>query len=116
MLLCPLLVNTVPGRTLGSMTIEDTVLVAEAHVRVARGDLKDIRRRTGLSQEAIGRAVGVTRPTVLRWENGERRPSGQAAVRLAQLLRELDVVLTARRSRGSAAERKEVNPSSAATT
>jgi DNA-binding transcriptional regulator YiaG len=75
------------------MTIEDTVAIAEARVRVARGDLAEIRRLTGLSQEAIGRAVGAARPTVLRWEQGQRRPTGEAAVRLAQLMRELDCVI-----------------------
>jgi DNA-binding transcriptional regulator YiaG len=72
------------------MSIEETVAVAEARVRVARGDLAEIRSRARLSQSAIARAVGVSRPTVLRWEAGERRPSGLAAVRLAYLLRELD--------------------------
>jgi DNA-binding transcriptional regulator YiaG len=74
------------------MTADDTVALAEARVRVANGDLETIRRRTKLSQESIARAVGVSRTSVLRWEMGERVPSGEPAVRLAHLLRELDRV------------------------
>jgi transcriptional regulator with XRE-family HTH domain len=79
------------------VTIEDTVALAEARVRVANGDLLTLRRRAGLSQEAIGRAVGATRTTVLRWEHLERVPSGPPAIRLAQLMRELDKVVGAGR-------------------
>jgi DNA-binding transcriptional regulator YiaG len=74
------------------MTAEDTIALAEARVRVGNGELAAIRRRVKLSQDAIGRAVGVSRVTVCRWENGERMPSGEPAVRLAKLLRALDAV------------------------
>ncbi len=74
------------------MTADDTIALAEARVRVANGDLESIRRRVHLSQESIARAVGVSRTSVLRWETGSRVPSGEAAVRLARLLRDLDRV------------------------
>jgi DNA-binding transcriptional regulator YiaG len=75
----------------------DTIAPAEARVRVANGELAAIRRRTGLSQESIARAVGVSRVAVCRWEAGERAPSGEAAVRLARLLRELDALASRRK-------------------
>ena len=81
------------------MTVEETVALAEARVRAADGELVAIRRRARLSQEAIARAVGVSRVTVLRWENGERAPSGEPAVRLAKLLRELEAVESRSRPR-----------------
>jgi DNA-binding transcriptional regulator YiaG len=74
------------------MTVEDTIALAEARVRAGNGDLTAIRQRVKLSQDAIGRAVGVSRVTVCRWESGERAPSGDAAVRLAKLLRDLEAV------------------------
>lgn len=74
------------------MTADDTIALAEARFRVGNGDLTAIRRRVKLSQEAIGRAVGVSRVTVCRWESGQRVPSGDAAVRLAKLLRDLEEV------------------------
>lgn len=74
------------------MTPEDTIALAEARIRVGNGDLAVIRRRAKLSQDAIGRAVGVTRVTVCKWEAGTRQPSGDAAVRLAKLLRALEAV------------------------
>ena len=61
------------------MTVEETIALAEARVRVGNGDLTLIRHRTKLSQDAIGRAVGVSRVTVCRWESGQRVPSGDAA-------------------------------------
>jgi DNA-binding transcriptional regulator YiaG len=82
------------------MTAEDTIALAEARVRAGNGDLEAIRRRVKLSQDAIGRAVGVSRVAVCRWENGERAPSGEPAVRLAKLLRELETVVAPRRGAG----------------
>ena len=80
------------GCYLRRVSAEETIALAEARVRVGNGDLAAIRRRVKLSQDAIGRAVGVSRVTVCRWENGERAPSGAAAVRLAKLLRELEAI------------------------
>lgn len=74
------------------MSVKDTVAIAEARVRVARGDLAAIRTRAKLSQNAIAGAVGVNRIAVLRWERGERLPTGEPAVRLAKLLRDLEKV------------------------
>lgn len=74
------------------MSAADVVAQAEARVRVGRGDLSKIRRDAKLSQAAIGRAVGVSRVTVCKWEAGTRLPSGEHAVRLAQVLRDLEAV------------------------
>ncbi len=74
------------------MTVDETVAIAEARVRVENGELVSIRRRAKLSQEAIARAVGVSRVAVCRWEAGGRLPSGKPAARLAELLRKLEEV------------------------
>ena len=44
-----------------------------------------LRRRAGLSQEALGERLGVTRQTVAKWENGESVPDVLHADRLAEL-------------------------------
>jgi DNA-binding transcriptional regulator YiaG len=90
------------------VTAEDTVALAEARIRVEAGELAEIRQRARLSQEAIGRAVGVTRVTVCKWEAGTRLPSGEPAVRLARLLRELEVVAAKRTFQGATGSKKEV--------
>ncbi|MCC6312977.1 MAG: helix-turn-helix transcriptional regulator [Thermomicrobiales bacterium] len=44
------------------------------------------RLRAGLSQTALARRVAVARPTVGRWERGERLPPLPAVYRLAAVL------------------------------
>ena len=54
------------------------------HVRVPEDvDVAAIRARTGLSQGAFARSIGVPRATLLNWEQGRRRPTGPARVLLA---------------------------------
>lgn len=44
-----------------------------------------LRRRAGLSQEAVAERVGVSRQTVAKWESGESAPDIVRAGELAQL-------------------------------
>lgn len=44
-----------------------------------------LRRRLGLTQERFAQRIGVTFPTVNRWENGHARPSPLAMTRLKEL-------------------------------
>jgi putative transcriptional regulator len=54
------------------------------HVEVPEDvDVAAIRARTGLSQGAFARSIGVPRATLLNWEQGRRRPTGPARVLLA---------------------------------
>ena len=67
----------------------DVLDLAEA-VRLARsGKARDLRRRCGVDASAIGAVCGVTGGAITRWENGERRPTGKAAIAWVRLLREL---------------------------
>jgi DNA-binding XRE family transcriptional regulator len=34
----------------------------------------------------VAKSVGVTHPTIYRWECGQRRPTGDAAIRYAALI------------------------------
>ena len=47
--------------------------------------VKDLRRDLSLSQEQLGRRLGVTKKTVAEWEQGRQPPSPERAVQLARL-------------------------------
>lgn len=49
--------------------------------------LRQIREARGLSQSALGRAVGVDHSLVSRWERGQRQPSLDTLRHLAVMLR-----------------------------
>ena len=49
-------------------------------------DVRRRRERRGLSQAALGAAVGWDRTTVCRWEAGERLPTVPALLALARAL------------------------------
>jgi transcriptional regulator with XRE-family HTH domain len=49
-------------------------------------DLREIRRRLHLSQEALARQLGVSMYTVHRWERGAVKPSALAKRELALFL------------------------------
>ena len=51
-----------------------------------------IRHRTGLSQAAFSRRIGVSPATLRNWEQGRRAPDGPARVLLAMLERNPRVV------------------------
>lgn len=45
-------------------------------------DVKDIRAKTGLSQERFASLMGISLRTYQNWEQGHRRPKGAAAALL----------------------------------
>ena len=51
--------------------------------------VREIRKRTGLTQEKFAVRLGVTFPTINRWENGRARPSPLALQRIKDLLRQM---------------------------
>ena len=48
-----------------------------------------VRRRTGLTQEKFAARVGVTCPTINRWEKGRVQPSPLALKQIETFLKEL---------------------------
>ena len=52
-------------------------------VEIPEPDVAVIRGRTGLSQPAFARSIGVPLGTLKNWEQGRRRPRGPARVLLA---------------------------------
>lgn len=54
--------------------LREELRAAPAPVATTVGSLRRLRRRTGLSQEAVARRVGTTRRRVGAWERGELPP------------------------------------------
>jgi putative transcriptional regulator len=48
-------------------------------------DVSAIRKKTGLSQAAFARRIGVQVSTIRNWEQGRRSPQGPARILLALL-------------------------------
>jgi putative transcriptional regulator len=51
------------------------------------GQVRNIRRRLGLTQERFAKRIGVVKSTVARWETDQSEPSPLAEVRLKELRR-----------------------------
>ncbi len=51
--------------------------------------VRELRERTGLTQEKFAARLGVTFPTINRWENGRARPSPLAIEKIEALLRSM---------------------------
>ena len=51
--------------------------------------VRELRGRTGLTQEKFAAKLGVTYPTINRWENGRARPSPLAMEKIEALLRSM---------------------------
>jgi len=48
--------------------------------------VRELRERTGLTQEKFAAKFGVTFPTINRWENGKAKPSPLAMQRIKDML------------------------------
>ena len=51
--------------------------------------IRELRDRTGLTQEKFAAKLGVTFPTINRWENGRAKPSPLAIQKIEELLRNM---------------------------
>ncbi|MFO7557010.1 MAG: helix-turn-helix transcriptional regulator [Desulfobacterales bacterium] len=51
--------------------------------------VRELRERTGLTQEKFAARLGVTFPTINRWENGRAKPSPLAMQKIEELLRSM---------------------------
>ena len=48
--------------------------------------IRELRKRTGLTQEKFAAKLGVTFPTINRWENSRAKPSPLAMQKIEELL------------------------------
>jgi transcriptional regulator with XRE-family HTH domain len=70
--------------------LETDALVELSRARALVSDsARSIRVKAGLTLKEVAEALGVAEATVYRWENGQRRPRGDAALRYASLLETL---------------------------
>lgn len=60
-------------------------------------DVKNIRAKTGMSQNEFASAFGISVSTLRHWERGDRTPQGPALVLLNVVAREPKAVLKALR-------------------
>jgi putative transcriptional regulator len=51
--------------------------------------VREVRQRLGLTQEQFASRLGVTFPTINRWENGRSKPSPMAQQLLITTLKQL---------------------------
>ncbi|MFZ0450734.1 MAG: helix-turn-helix transcriptional regulator, partial [Desulfatiglandaceae bacterium] len=51
--------------------------------------VRELRKRTGLTQEKFAAKLCVTFPTINRWENGRAKPSPLAMKQIEDLLRSM---------------------------
>ena len=67
--------------------------VAGLRLHIPRAvNVSAVRRRTGLSQAAFSRRIGVSPGTLRNWEQGRRMPEGPSRVLLALLDRNPRIV------------------------
>jgi transcriptional regulator with XRE-family HTH domain len=52
--------------------------------------VRDVRRRLSLTQEKFALRLGVSFPTISRWENGRTAPSPLAFRQLEELVKEME--------------------------
>ena len=61
-------------------------------IKVSDPDVVAIRSKTGLSQPAFARSIGIPLGTLKNWEQGRRRPDGPARVLLALIEKRPSIV------------------------
>jgi putative transcriptional regulator len=71
----------------GKITARKTKLAIKPVDTFNTEDIKQIRRKTGLSQVMFAGSLGVSPKTVEAWENGRNRPEG-ASRRLLEIVRD----------------------------
>lgn len=49
-------------------------------------DIKDERKRVGMTQSDLAKACGVSRMSIIRYEKGTRKPKPDAAIKIGKVL------------------------------
>jgi len=70
-------------------TVKDLKRLTRARSFAESGAARSIRIAADLSLREVASAAGVSVSTLWRWENQQRRPRGDAAIRYSQVLDEL---------------------------
>lgn len=67
--------------------------LTEVRQMTGSGEARRIRLEAGLSLKELGAGCGSDQSTVFRWESGDRRPRGVAALRYLELLEAISAKL-----------------------
>lgn len=62
------------------------MMIDMANIKITPDDIRRFRKQKELSQQALASILGVGVATISRWENGEAKPTGTAAVILSTLI------------------------------
>ena len=68
------------------MDATDLQKIAEAHVALATGQARELRKALRMSVLDLGATVGVSGAAISRWECGKRTPQGETALKYARVL------------------------------
>jgi transcriptional regulator with XRE-family HTH domain len=71
---------------------QEVLAVARLRADLISGRARAIREEAHLTQAETARAAGVSQSAVTQWEAGRRSPRGEAAIRYARFLQELDQI------------------------
>ncbi len=71
----------------GNISVRKTKLTIKPVETFSTDDIKQIRKKTGLSQVSFAGTIGVSPKTIEAWENGRNKPEG-AARRLLEVIRD----------------------------
>jgi transcriptional regulator with XRE-family HTH domain len=69
---------------------EDALDIVRVRSWLRTGRAREIRKRAGLSQADVGKAVGTNASQMSRWEAGKGAPHRDSALKLARLYEELE--------------------------
>jgi len=76
-------VNDALAHAQGKITLRTSVLPSPAPAMKPE-EIRAVRKKLNVSQAVFGRLLNVPAVTILKWEHGERKPSG-AALRLLEI-------------------------------
>ena len=68
---------------------EKTLKIVKARQLATSGTGRMLREAAQLNGHELARAIGVDASTIWRWENGERKPQGEWAIRYVNFLERL---------------------------
>ncbi len=71
----------------GNISARKTKLTIKPVETFSTDDIKQIRKKTGLSQVSFAGTIGVSPKTIEAWENGRNKPEGTAR-RLLEVIRD----------------------------
>lgn len=68
------------------MSTEEVLRLSRVRSMMRSGEARRIREEANISQSEVARALGVSVPTVSRWENGGRHAREEHAIAYLNLL------------------------------